>query len=163
MYRGVKKIHTRARSYFLIIVAVVLLLVGELIRKLFCGFSVHPMIKVTNQLVAAPTGSNVHIQCYVETSPKAMHSWAKINGKTTRVALARPVRRFSRPPRPRSCPDPIYMSPPPTRTYSLLPQSVRKTNEPDLIQISATVGTARFDLFYLRRSAGPCTQTRPIR
>ncbi|XP_025424137.1 lachesin-like [Sipha flava] len=40
----------------------------------------HPMIKVTNQLVAAPIGSNVHIQCYVETSPKAMHSWAKING-----------------------------------------------------------------------------------
>lgn len=44
--------------------------------------SVHPMIKVTNQLVAAPTGSNVHIQCYVETSPKAMHSWAKIDGKS---------------------------------------------------------------------------------
>ncbi|XP_050065335.1 lachesin-like [Aphis gossypii] len=40
----------------------------------------HPMIKVTNQLVAAPTGSNVHIQCYVETSPKAMHSWAKVDG-----------------------------------------------------------------------------------
>ncbi|VVC43626.1 Immunoglobulin subtype,Immunoglobulin-like domain,Immunoglobulin-like fold,Immunoglobulin V-set [Cinara cedri] len=40
----------------------------------------HPMIKVTNQLVAAPIGSNVLIQCYVETSPKAMHIWAKMDG-----------------------------------------------------------------------------------
>lgn len=55
------------------------------------------MIKVTNQLVAAPIGSNVHIQCYVETSPKAMHSWAKINGKTQQlVAFTRAVRQFYR-------------------------------------------------------------------
>lgn len=58
------------------------------------------MIKVTNQLVAAPIGSNVHIQCYVETSPKAMHSWAKINGKTqqlvafTRAVPVHAVRQF---------------------------------------------------------------------
>lgn len=55
------------------------------------------MIKVTNQLVAAPTGSNVHIQCYVETSPKAMHSWAKINGETfaTRPFLDHFIIRFN--------------------------------------------------------------------
>lgn len=38
------------------------------------------MMKVSNQLVAAPVGSDVVIQCYVETSPKAMHSWLKDTG-----------------------------------------------------------------------------------
>lgn len=41
---------------------------------------VHPETKVSNQLVAAPVGSDVVIQCYVETSPKAMHSWYKDTG-----------------------------------------------------------------------------------
>nr|CAD7256173.1 unnamed protein product [Timema shepardi] len=36
---------------------------------------VHPLIKVSNQLVAAPVGSDVLIQCYVEASPRAMNSW----------------------------------------------------------------------------------------
>ncbi|KAJ4434833.1 hypothetical protein ANN_23404 [Periplaneta americana] len=35
----------------------------------------HPLIKVSNQLVAAPVGSNVDIGCDVEASPKAMNSW----------------------------------------------------------------------------------------
>lgn len=41
----------------------------------------HPMVKVPNQLVAAPLGSDVFIQCYVESSPKAMHSWTKESGE----------------------------------------------------------------------------------
>ncbi|KAL1124062.1 hypothetical protein AAG570_001832 [Ranatra chinensis] len=41
----------------------------------------HPAVKVSNQLVAAPMGSDVLIQCYVETSPKAMHSWYKDTGE----------------------------------------------------------------------------------
>ncbi|RZF45861.1 hypothetical protein LSTR_LSTR010817 [Laodelphax striatellus] len=40
----------------------------------------HPVMKVSNQLVAAPVGSDVVIQCFVETSPKAMHSWFKDSG-----------------------------------------------------------------------------------
>jgi hypothetical protein len=43
-------------------------------------FAVHPLIKVSNQLVAAPQGSDVLIQCYVEASPKAMNSWHKESG-----------------------------------------------------------------------------------
>nr|CAD7439231.1 unnamed protein product [Timema bartmani] len=39
------------------------------------GPYVHPLIKVSNQLVAAPVASDVLIQCYVEASPRAMNSW----------------------------------------------------------------------------------------
>ncbi|KDR17669.1 Lachesin [Zootermopsis nevadensis] len=41
----------------------------------------HPLIKVPNQLVAAPVGSNVDIGCDVEASPKAMNSWFKETGE----------------------------------------------------------------------------------
>ncbi|XP_073987964.1 lachesin-like isoform X2 [Rhodnius prolixus] len=41
----------------------------------------HPMVKVPNQLVGAPVGRDVSIQCYVETSPRAMHSWYKETGE----------------------------------------------------------------------------------
>ncbi|KPJ19456.1 Lachesin [Papilio machaon] len=34
-----------------------------------------PQVKVTNQLVGAPIGSDVELQCYIEASPKAMNSW----------------------------------------------------------------------------------------
>ncbi|CAG5046565.1 unnamed protein product [Parnassius apollo] len=44
-----------------------------------------PQVKVTNQLVGAPIGSDVELQCYIEASPKAMNSWyredALVNGK----------------------------------------------------------------------------------
>ncbi|KAK2582612.1 hypothetical protein KPH14_004899 [Odynerus spinipes] len=39
-----------------------------------------PLIKVTNQLVAAPTNSSVVLQCYVESSPRALNTWYKDNG-----------------------------------------------------------------------------------
>ncbi|KAK0082325.1 hypothetical protein PV325_010666 [Microctonus aethiopoides] len=34
-----------------------------------------PVIKVTNQLVGAPVNRNVTLQCTVEASPRAMHTW----------------------------------------------------------------------------------------
>uniref|UniRef100_A0A6P7F116 Lachesin-like isoform X2 n=1 Tax=Diabrotica virgifera virgifera TaxID=50390 RepID=A0A6P7F116_DIAVI len=42
---------------------------------------VHPLIRVSNQLVAAPITSDVHVQCYVEASPKAMNHWMRDNGE----------------------------------------------------------------------------------
>ncbi|XP_025834919.1 lachesin-like isoform X2 [Agrilus planipennis] len=36
-----------------------------------------PLIKVTNQLVAAPLASDVLVQCYVEASPRAMNHWIR--------------------------------------------------------------------------------------
>ncbi|XP_028129278.1 lachesin-like [Diabrotica virgifera virgifera] len=41
----------------------------------------HPLIRVSNQLVAAPITSDVHVQCYVEASPKAMNHWMRDNGE----------------------------------------------------------------------------------
>ncbi|KAL3289528.1 hypothetical protein HHI36_022945 [Cryptolaemus montrouzieri] len=41
----------------------------------------HPLIRVSNQLVAAPVASDVLVQCYVEASPKAMNHWMRDNGE----------------------------------------------------------------------------------
>ncbi|XP_011634751.1 lachesin-like isoform X2 [Pogonomyrmex barbatus] len=38
-----------------------------------------PLIKVSNQLVAAPVDSDVLLQCYVESSPKALNTWYRNN------------------------------------------------------------------------------------
>lgn len=43
--------------------------------------TVIPQVKVTNQLVGAPLGSDVELQCYIEASPKAMNSWYREDGK----------------------------------------------------------------------------------
>lgn len=40
-------------------------------------FSVHPLIRVSNQLVAAPMSSDVVVQCYVESAPIAMNQWMR--------------------------------------------------------------------------------------
>ncbi|XP_047115610.1 leucine-rich repeats and immunoglobulin-like domains protein 1 [Schistocerca piceifrons] len=40
-----------------------------------------PLVKVSNQLVAAPVGSDVTINCYVEASPGALCTWHKDTGE----------------------------------------------------------------------------------
>lgn len=52
-----------------------------------CGYnyktifvSVPPVIKVTNQLVAAPVESDVVLQCQVEASPQALNTWHQNTG-----------------------------------------------------------------------------------
>lgn len=50
-------------------------------NHLIYGVLVQPLIKVSNQLVAAPLDSDVVIQCYVEASPSAMNSWYRDNGE----------------------------------------------------------------------------------
>lgn len=44
---------------------------------------VPPLIKVSNQLVAAPVDSDVILQCYVESSPKALNTWYRNKGEKT--------------------------------------------------------------------------------
>ncbi|KAK9293995.1 hypothetical protein QLX08_011240 [Tetragonisca angustula] len=39
-----------------------------------------PVIKVTNQLVAAPIESDVVLQCHVEASPQALNTWHQNTG-----------------------------------------------------------------------------------
>lgn len=53
---------------------------------------VEPLIKVSNQLVAAPAYSDVVIQCYVEASPKAMNTWWRESGKRIRQQPTPPRR-----------------------------------------------------------------------
>ncbi|XP_072157990.1 lachesin isoform X2 [Bemisia tabaci] len=50
-------------------------------KRFFVQVHFHPVIKVTNQLIVAPVGKDVFLQCYVETSPKAMYSWFKDTGE----------------------------------------------------------------------------------
>ncbi|CAH2238972.1 jg19296 [Pararge aegeria aegeria] len=38
---------------------------------------VHPVIQVPNQLVGAPLGTDVTLECYVESSPKSINYWVK--------------------------------------------------------------------------------------
>lgn len=49
-------------------------------KRFIVNVHFHPLIKVSNQLVAAPLESAVLIQCYVEASPKAMNSWLRDTG-----------------------------------------------------------------------------------
>lgn len=39
------------------------------------------MVQVPNQLVGAPTGTNVTLVCLVEASPKAINYWTRESGK----------------------------------------------------------------------------------
>ncbi|KAG7206446.1 hypothetical protein KM043_003800 [Ampulex compressa] len=41
----------------------------------------HPMVQVPNQLVGAPTGTNVTLICHVEASPKAINYWTRESGE----------------------------------------------------------------------------------
>ncbi|XP_043510277.1 lachesin-like isoform X3 [Frieseomelitta varia] len=42
---------------------------------------IHPMVQVPNQLVGAPTGTNVTLVCLVEASPKAINYWTRESGE----------------------------------------------------------------------------------
>ncbi|CAG2056760.1 unnamed protein product [Timema podura] len=43
--------------------------------------NVHPVIQVPNQLVGAPLGTDVTIECYVEASPKSINYWIRDSGE----------------------------------------------------------------------------------
>lgn len=46
--------------------------------------TVHPVIQVPNQLVGAPTGTDVTLECYVEASPRSINYWVRDSGKLSR-------------------------------------------------------------------------------
>lgn len=51
--------------------------------------TVTPTVRAPNQLVGAPLGTDVTIECHVESSPKSINYWMRDtgNGTTTRVLL----------------------------------------------------------------------------
>lgn len=50
--------------------------------------AVKPLIKVSNQLVAAPANSDVVLHCYVESWPKALNTWYRDDGEHNNIARA---------------------------------------------------------------------------
>ncbi|XP_064084955.1 neurotrimin-like isoform X1 [Macrobrachium nipponense] len=42
----------------------------------------HPLIRIRDQLVGAPIGTNVTLECEVEASPKSINYWSKIQNST---------------------------------------------------------------------------------
>ena len=48
---------------------------------LFAVIVVYPIIQVHNQLIGAPMGSNITLDCLVEASPKPIYYWARDTGK----------------------------------------------------------------------------------
>lgn len=56
--------------------------------------AVHPVIQVPNQLVGAPLGTDVSIECLVEASPKSINYWVKDTGKTSTTNLTMAFPQF---------------------------------------------------------------------
>ncbi|XP_063242540.1 lachesin [Bacillus rossius redtenbacheri] len=50
-------------------------------KRMMVHVHFHPMIQVPNQLVGAPTGTDVTLQCHVEASPKAINYWTRDTGE----------------------------------------------------------------------------------
>jgi len=56
-------------------------LVGNV--TLFPGFAVPPVIHVPNQLLSAPLGTDVILECFVEAYPRSINYWVKDKGERT--------------------------------------------------------------------------------
>ncbi|CAB0017758.1 unnamed protein product [Nesidiocoris tenuis] len=50
-------------------------------KRLMLHVHFRPVIQVPNQLVGAPSGTNVTLQCYVEASPRAINYWTRTSGE----------------------------------------------------------------------------------
>ncbi|CAH0695129.1 unnamed protein product [Spodoptera exigua] len=50
-------------------------------KRIHISVHFHPVIQVPNQLVGAPLGTDVTIECYVESSPKSINYWVKDPGE----------------------------------------------------------------------------------
>ncbi|XP_029055933.1 matrix-remodeling-associated protein 5-like isoform X3 [Osmia bicornis bicornis] len=49
-------------------------------KRYYVNVRFKPLIKVSNELVAAPANSDVVLHCYVESSPKALNTWYREDG-----------------------------------------------------------------------------------
>ncbi|GFG37783.1 hypothetical protein Cfor_07816, partial [Coptotermes formosanus] len=50
-------------------------------KRIMVNVHFHPVIQVPNQLVGAPLGTDVTIECYVEASPKSINYWVRDTGE----------------------------------------------------------------------------------
>ena len=49
----------------------------EITCYIYYFLSVHPLVKVPDQIVATSVGSNVSMSCVVESSPKSVNMWMR--------------------------------------------------------------------------------------
>lgn len=61
--------------------------VHEIINYNMFPYAVHPVIQVPNQLVGAPLGTDVTLECYVESSPKSINYWVRDSSKCILLSL----------------------------------------------------------------------------
>ncbi|GLV36678.1 Dpr-interacting protein alpha [Carabus blaptoides fortunei] len=50
-------------------------------KRIMVNVHFHPVIQVPNQLVGAPLGTDVSLECHVEASPKAINYWVRDTGE----------------------------------------------------------------------------------
>ncbi|XP_068916714.1 lachesin-like [Tenebrio molitor] len=50
-------------------------------KRIMVNVNFHPVIQVPNQLVGAPLGTDVTLECYVEASPKSINYWVRDTGE----------------------------------------------------------------------------------
>ncbi|KAJ9594897.1 hypothetical protein L9F63_013822, partial [Diploptera punctata] len=50
-------------------------------KRIMVNVHFHPVIQVPNQLVGAPLGTDVTLECYVEASPKSINYWVRDTGE----------------------------------------------------------------------------------
>ncbi|KAH1027233.1 hypothetical protein HUJ05_000783, partial [Dendroctonus ponderosae] len=52
-------------------------------KRIMVHVHFHPVIHVPNQLVGAPLGTDVLLECFVEAFPKSINYWVRNTGKQT--------------------------------------------------------------------------------
>ncbi|KAG8240123.1 hypothetical protein J437_LFUL007300, partial [Ladona fulva] len=50
-------------------------------KRITLNVNFAPVIKVPNQLLGAPLGTDVHLECYVEAFPNTINYWIKNRGE----------------------------------------------------------------------------------
>ncbi|XP_020717795.1 lachesin isoform X1 [Ceratitis capitata] len=65
-------------------------------KRISLNIHFHPVIQVPNQLVGAPLGTDVQIECHVEASPKSINYWIKDTGEMIVSSLKYHVQESSK-------------------------------------------------------------------
>ncbi|XP_075155999.1 dpr-interacting protein alpha [Haematobia irritans] len=65
-------------------------------KRISLSIHFHPVIQVPNQLVGAPLGTDVQIECHVEAFPKSINYWIKDSGEMIVSSLKYHVQEVSK-------------------------------------------------------------------
>ncbi|KAG5683421.1 hypothetical protein PVAND_012704 [Polypedilum vanderplanki] len=65
-------------------------------KRISLNIHFHPVIHVPNQLVGAPLGTDVQIECHVEASPRSINYWIKDSGEMIVSSTKYAVHEYSK-------------------------------------------------------------------